>query len=346
MDWSISEDWSDELRLFAPGDSDVYFTPEYLRMHVDQDAVAECFIARDGDRAYLLPYMRRPVRILDDGSFDLESAYGYGGPIANTDDRAFARAAFDLFCDVQRERGGIACFTRFHPLLDNVSLVSERCQVQFDRHTVAMDLTLDEEQIWKTEVHPKHRTAIRRAKDAGLSVAVDREMARLGEFIELYECTMRAVGASPFYFFPTSYYESLRDTLGDHAFLANVMLEDRVVAGALFMHYGDYGHYHLSGSIRDYLGTNPNTFLLYEISRMFKEQGIRYFHLGGGSDTTEDNSLLRFKRRFAARTCDFWIGKAILDARSYDRACDRWHREYGESMGMYSHYFLKYRQIG
>ena len=65
-------------------------------------------------------------------------------------DKGFVEEAFNCFCDALAQRNIVAGFIRFHPLLNNQEFVSQRCAKIFDRKTIAMDLTLSEEEIWET----------------------------------------------------------------------------------------------------------------------------------------------------------------------------------------------------
>jgi serine/alanine adding enzyme len=345
QDWSIVSDWESLLEELPPDRRDVYFTGGYVDMNIEPESVAECFVARNGDDLFLFPYMRRPVKLLAEGYFDIESPYGYGGPITNSDERDFTRACFGTFCEVQASRGVIACFIRFHPLLDTHLHVSPRCEVSFDRKTVGMDLTPSVDDIWMHQVHAKHRNAIRKAEKAGLRFSVDSDLEHLDEFIALYSATMEAVGAKPFYHFDRGYFDRLMAGIGDYTELCLAELDDRVIAGALFMRYGVWGHYHLAASDREHLGYSPNSFILHHAALDLKERGCRVLHLGGGTDTTPDNSLYRFKRRFGALEYDFYIGKVVIDPAAYAEACERWEREFGAEMAAYRPFFLKYRQL-
>lgn len=341
----ITEEWTAELDELDVRSRDIYFTPEYVRMHVEEGSSAECFVAREGQKLFLFPYMRRPVALMPEGCFDVESPYGYGGPITNAPDSDFTRRAFDAFCGAMAERGVIAAFIRFHPLLGTHANISPRCELVFDRKTVGMDLTHSVEDIWMHEIHPKHRNKIRKAEAAGLTFEVDEHLSHLDEFVEMYNATMTAVGATPFYFFPRSYYEHLRDNLRDQCFLAIVRSGSDMVASSLFMRYGVYGHYHLSGSSREHLALRPNNFLVYRAALYMKGGGIEKLHLGGGSDTSESNSLFEFKQRFSSEVYDFFIGKVVIDPAAYAEACDTWERDFGEEMAAYRHFFLRYRQL-
>lgn len=58
--------------------------------------------------------------------------------------------------------GCVAGFVRFHPLLDNYRKFDSIGKVIFDRKTIAMDLSLDENDIWMNEIHTKNRNVIKK----------------------------------------------------------------------------------------------------------------------------------------------------------------------------------------
>jgi hypothetical protein len=118
--------WDDRLDGVA---RDVYHSAGYHRFAAASGG-GEAFLVVIGDRARGLawPYLLRGVADVDGledcGATDIDSVYGYPGPIAWGCDPGdpFLAAAWDDICDLWRSQGAVAAFTRFHPLLENVNL--------------------------------------------------------------------------------------------------------------------------------------------------------------------------------------------------------------------------------
>jgi lipid II:glycine glycyltransferase (peptidoglycan interpeptide bridge formation enzyme) len=154
---------------------------------------------------------------------------------------------------------------------------------------------------------------------------------------------MRTVGAEEFYFFDRGYYEGLKRKLGKNVFLGVVSKDETVISAAIFFTYGHYGHYHLSGSLPEFMGLYPNNLLIYNTSLYLKEKGIRFFHLGGGTTRSEDNGLYKFKKRFSNTKCDFYIGKVIFDQSAYQELTGAWEKKFPQKREAYKNILLKYR---
>src|SRR5581483_11881257 len=78
-------------------------------------------------------------RVVGTEFFDLQSAYGYGGPLSSSDATSFLEEAwrnYRTWCEANRV---LAEFVRFHPLLENWRFYWG--EVVSDRETVWIDLT-------------------------------------------------------------------------------------------------------------------------------------------------------------------------------------------------------------
>jgi lipid II:glycine glycyltransferase (peptidoglycan interpeptide bridge formation enzyme) len=87
------------------------------------------------------------------------------------------------------------------------------------------------------------------------------------------------------------------------------------------MFNGTSAHYHLSGTLRDYMSYGANNLGLYEIALDLCKNGCKSFHLGGGYGG-DSSPLLKFKRSFNKNgDLDFYIGKRIFNQEEYDEVC-------------------------
>jgi lipid II:glycine glycyltransferase (peptidoglycan interpeptide bridge formation enzyme) len=212
-----------------------------------------------------------------------------------------------------------------------------------DRQTVVMDLSLSEEDIWQKEISTKNRNTIRKAQKSGLIFKADYDFQYLNAFIQLYNATMQRLSADDFYYFPENYYEDFLLSFQGKCFLGVVMLCNEVISSAIFMYAPPYGHYHLSGSKKEFKNLCPNNLLIFEAAKELKKNGVIKFHLGGGSDANPQNSLLEFKSRFAKERCQFSIGKIIFNNEIYQKTCHQWELENPSKTEKYKYHLLKYR---
>lgn len=343
MQGTITKNWDKYLDQLTADNRDIYFTERYARLYESPEAVAEAFIFQDGEKVYLLPYIRREIKISGKSYFDFETPYGYGGPLANTRDRSFIEAAFREFRVLAAANRMIAGFIRFHPLLKNHALAGAGCDVVFDRKTVAIDLRENEEEIWNKDVHSHHRTSIRKAEKSGLQFRADVTLAKMDEFVAVYNRVLNHLNGDDFYRFDNGYYRGLKDKLAQDSFLGLVYLNDKIISAIIFFLYGDYGHAHLGGSLAEYFEYCPNNFLFFKAALYLKSRGVKFFHFGGGTDNSKDNSLYRFKRRLSRNEFDFYIGKMVLNELAYQEACAEWENKNPDKAGRYKNFLLKYR---
>lgn len=342
MEFDIVRSWNSYLDLFPEEKKDVYFTESYVKLYENDENEAVCLVCKEGDFVLLFPLLRRKFIYKGSVYYDFETAYGYGGPLFNTDNLSFRERAL-LLCGSYCERNGfVAGFVRFHPLLNNQVMYEAIGDVIYDRQTVAMDLTLSEAGIWSREIRSQNRNIIKKGIKNGLCFTADNDFLYLDTFIQLYDATMRRLSADDSYFFDRTYYDNFSGTI-KNSFLGVVSLDGYVIAAAIFFYSYAYGHYHLAGSDPDYLSLSPNNFMIYQAALELKSRGVSAFHLGGGTSSDPGDTLLRFKGHFSPRRNQFMIGKTIFNRQIYSELCDEWARLYPDKVTKYGNFLLKYK---
>lgn len=341
MNIQISEDWNHILNSFIPENRDIYFLEEYVRLYETENEKATCCIIRDSEKIMLFPFLCRTFEYQGMIFHDFETAYGYGGPVWQHADVHFRTTALQMMVDELKHQNYVAGFIRFHPLLANYEGFTVG-QLIKDRKTVAIDISLDENDIWMQEIHTKNRNVIKKGEKSGLKFIVDNEFKYLPEFIRLYDATMDKLEAADFYYFKQQYYDELVKKL-PNSFLGVVLHEGKVVSAAIFMYDGKYGHYHLSGSDVSALKLSPNNYMLWHAALELKKRGVKVFHLGGGTTSSDDDSLLCFKSRFSRNTYQFCLGKLIFNQNLYEKICIDWVQKNPDKAEQYKHFLLKYK---
>lgn len=341
MNIEIKEHWNQVLETFASFEKDIYFQEEYVKLYESEKDKAVCCIVFDGKKTMVFPFLCRTFDYQGQTLHDFETAYGYGGPIWSHADNDFKTTALQLMVEELKQQNYVAGFVRFHPLLANYECFSVGRLIK-DRKTVAIDLTLDENDIWMQEIHTKNRNVIKKGVKSGLTFVVDNGYRYLPEFIRLYDATMDKLDAADFYYFKQQYYEEFVRTL-PNSFLGVVLHEDKVVSAAIFMYEGGYGHYHLSGSDVSALKLSPNNFMLWQAALELKRRGVKVLHLGGGTTSSDDDSLFCFKRRFSKHTYQFCLGKLIFNEQLYNVICADWEQQNPNKVEQYKLFLLKYK---
>jgi hypothetical protein len=319
----------DEL-LAENGCGDAY----YVRGFIESAATAlggEAFYLRHTVRGGTVAFPCI-VRETPGGAARDVTTFAYGGPIALGDDPSVEdfNELYESWC---AEEEIVATFIRYHPLYGNQRLAKGELRLQQVEGSVTWPLKGD----LFAGMHPHHRRLVRKAQRTELEV-VRTGAERLDSFAELYEQTMRRVGAASLYFFPDEYWARLADGLGDRLVCLEVRLEGRVLAAVLCLATPPWLHYHLGGSSDEGRKLGASHLLLYSAAVFGQESGFDQFHLGSGLGGG-GGALLEFKRRFSpASLLEQWFGKAVHDL--------GWYLELtGEERVDYEGFFPAYRRF-
>ena len=349
MNWRLlgtqdSEDWHDVLKRLPA--IDAYFLPEYHRAYeLNGDGVARAFLAEDGDDLLFYPFFVRPIERVGSEPvgepwFDIQTVYGYSGPLCTTTDEAFLAKAWDRFAAWCLGERIVTEFIRFNPLMENFRYANHSCGVDLDRETVAVRLDCSEDELWKS--YPSvQRNMVRKALSKGLVWEEVPAVEGLIMFKHLYDETMDRVGASRIYYFFDAYFDYLGDALGEKLKLFTVRDGDLTVAAALFLQHEGLIHYHLAGHDARYSAAAPSNLLLHGVAQWGRERGFRWLHLGGGRTANPNDNLFHFKSSISRTRLPFYIGNRVHNPEAYEQLCTLWMEQKGVSER--PNYFLLYR---
>lgn len=335
----ITDRWNQYLDRFKDYQCDIYFSEEYVKLYESKDGKALCAVCEDNENVLLMPFIRKEI----DGYYDFETAYGYGGPIANTTDGHWIGEALDELEDLLLREKYVCGFIRFHPLLNNAEICKNHFPVLFDRNTVAIKTEEEPESIWQEQITSKNRNMIRKAEKNGLVYSAEYDFASMDDFIKLYNATMERLNAEEFYFFDEKYYQSFLEKFIGEAFLGTIRKDDELICAAIFMYSNEYGHYHLEGSNHVFSSMAANNLLLWKTAEEFHKLGVKEFHLGGGYNSSPDNSLLKFKKSFSNNMKEFYIGKWVFNEEKYIELKNRWFDNNPDKIEKYGRLLLCYR---
>lgn len=335
----IVEYWNEKLEKFSENQKDIYFYEDYVKLATGNNEIPLCIVCEEDEKIILLPFLRSSYKEY----YDFETPYGYGGPISNCDDKEWNEKALKAIIDFFVNNQYLAGFVRFHPLLNNADLCRNVFTVIDDRKTIVIDTSVSGEEIWQNQIHSKNRNMIRKAEKNGLEFIRDNEFKYMEDFKRLYNTTMQRLDADGFYFFDDEYYKRFIEIFKGKGFLGCISKCSEIIGAALFMYENDYGHYHLAGSNRDYSSLGTNNLLLWKVACEMHKNGVKDFHLGGGTNGDEENSLYKFKCTFSPNTKQFSIGKIIFNKNAYDEICSEWAKNNPEKAEKYKYHLLKYR---
>lgn len=283
---------------------DVYFRPDFLEIH-----------ARHGlDRIERDDFRHAAVEVEIAGSErrDLETPWGYGGPVA-TNVEALSAGLAEWRARQQRS-GRVAEFVRLHPFINPMVLWDQLDMLSFNRPTVLVDL--DEPAARWSFYSDSTRSCIRKAQRTLVTRVLAAEEWTL--LRDLYEAGLRRNEAGGSYFFDNAYYRALLATPWCKAWVA----EDKQgpVAVACFLNSGiPLCHYHLAGGNERSRHSNAAYLLLEEAFCHYAQAGCRWMHLGGGRTTSAADPLLAFKSKFSPGCAHYYIGGMVFDSNAYEQ---------------------------
>jgi hypothetical protein len=334
-------EWDDALAPCPASERDVYWSSAYQRAFEADGGRALLFVFDSAGDRLVYPFLLRPIERIGGepapaGAWnDVESAYGFSGPLATTADTAFLGSAWNEFDDWCRRERVIAEFVRFHPLLRNERFRPSEMATNVVRQHVVLDLTQTDEAIWSGYTK-QNRNMIRKAERLGVRCEIGSLQERLSAFVELYHLTMDRNEAAGDYYFSAEHFRALAAAPN---LLCGALLEGELVALSLFLLGEGRIHYHLSGCNEKGLRAAANNLILHTVVREAKRRGLLAFHFGGGRTGVADDALLRFKSGFSGARAPVVIGCRVHNEDVYRKACALRRSQVGVPAG----FFLAYR---
>jgi CelD/BcsL family acetyltransferase involved in cellulose biosynthesis len=160
----------------------------------------------------------------------------------------------------------------------------------------AIDLDHDEDRAWDA-LAGSARRAIRKARDSDIEIRASNDLESLRSFYDLHLQVRKhkyRLLAQPFDFFL-----SLDEAFGDQMVLMGAWQGESLVAGNIYLTWGDTLYYKFNASSGADLGARPNDLLMWEGMRYAVARGLRSVDLG--RTDSDHQSLARFKEKYATR---------------------------------------------
>lgn len=318
------EEWMEVLRRVVQ--HDFHHLPRYHRVEEHRlEATAHLFTYGEGDYLIALPLLLRPVGEALPEWNDAASVYGYGGPLASHE-RMPEPVVLNFQSALKEalvERRVIAAFSRLHPLIAQHYLLAGFGECRTSGETISMDLTLPPEQQWAQYRSTYKRRISKQWREATVICLRDQEKRSLGEFITIYEETMKRVKAEASYFFGQGYFYQLAHELGSRLQLFVATVDGKAAAAGLFTICDGIVQYHLGGTRDEFLKLSPMALLFDTVRLWANEAGARVLHLGGGVGGVKDDSLFHYKAGFSDRRHNFATWRWIIAPDAYRELCKR-----------------------
>ena len=341
------EKWRHILGFFPEELRDVYFWPEYVALHCfKRDSSALMFMCKYGDKLWAYPFLLQPIthiggKALENVWFDIETAYGYGGPLANTEDSNFLSAANQAFSEWCQKQNVVAEFVRLHPLLHNECWIDPHMELVHERETVS--LRLDSVTGDKVTFNATTCNMLKRAERLEIRVNVFPARNHFAQFVRLYLNAMVRIKADKYYYFSNEYFHGLAQLVQENGWLIAAEQDGIWIAAAVFLRGPYWIHYHLSALDTNKRIPGATNTILYTAAQMGCGIGLERLHLGGGRTSNPDDSLLRFKKTMATDSHSFYIGKRTHKSDIYNFLKKTWEQTYPHLIPTYGKRLMCYR---
>lgn len=251
--------------------------------------------------------------------FDIESPYGYGGPISNTSDKDFISEVKKNFIHWCKINNIIVEFLKLHPLVNH--FCSYWGVKKFNRQTVCINL----EKPILDQYRPRRQKDLKEALKISYTIKKSNKLKEKTKFKNLYIDYMKEINANKFYLFNNHYFKSLLNSNICDVWL--VYYENQIVCGSMILGNEKLKcvEYHLSATVTKKMSehlhrriiTQSNVFMLNSIAEYYKKNYFKLFYLGGGTSTAVEDSLLFFKKGFSNMILNFDVAYYIYDKKKY-----------------------------
>lgn len=346
-----ADEWTGFLQRLPDSQTDVYYTPSYYSLYEEYgDGKVFCFVYEKDGHLILYPFLRNEINKcgydLDRIYYDIQGAYGYNGIVSSTQDSSIISRFYEKFHEYCVDNCIVAEFTRFHPLIKNYEYINKNQELIFDRNTVYIDLQKSMDDIFAA-MQKNTRTEIRTAtRRHGLSSQFYSELpfGLADKLIAIYEETMERLDADEYLRFNATYFKDLFDNKNSVTLVCYDDLQEPVCFYTS-IYSKDYFNMHLGGSKTAALKKSPNNFMYFETAKQAKALGCKYMLFGGGTTSSPDDSLLRYKKHISPLLADFYIGKTIHNNAIYFDIVEQWQRKYPEQYVANKIKLLGYRDV-
>ena len=340
--------WHQAWRQLPLDQRDVFGRPDYYSAFDGQDgSVAECAVLSTARGQIIYPYLRRPIHTLnwldlEGPCFDLENAYGYGGPLGNMNDEELWNRFIEAFGDYCRTTGVVAEFVRLHPLLGAKSAMASHYEFALANLNVVANLQQDDETLWRSYKR-NNRKNIKKALRSGVRGFCERAPSEhFDDFLAIYLATLGRQRAKDFYRFSPGFYEVLHRQMPESVVYFFAEYQGQVVSCELCLVSETTIYSFLGGTDEKYFNVRPNNLLKHELIRWARDQGLKYYLIGGGNKMND--GIFRYKLSFAPEgVVDFYIAKRIHNQERYSELLSQCEHHYPHNADEARQWFLRWR---
>lgn len=310
--------WNEYLKKFS--DIDFYFHPDYHDLYKlrYQDSEPYLWVYEEKKNIFFYPFNKSKINLdflRGKNYFDINSTYGFVGPISNTKDKNFISNAWSEFDIWTKDQNIIVEFTRFNPLKNNHDICHNKTLLEFNRYVAISDFR-EGETKFNLSILSKTKNMIKKAKKNNFKTLKLNFKLFKSEFKNIYYKTMKRNKANSFFKYNSEYFDKIAKFKETEFY--GIQHNNKLVAGGIFFNFNSIASYHLGACLNEYLRFGLSNLYLFDASIDLIKKGVKFMNLGGGRTTDPNDSLLKFKRDNSTELKKFFIGKRIINNEVYE----------------------------
>lgn len=298
-----------EVYLKIPSEKkSFYYHPSYVALDAQEKNLKPIFFCITDSSNNIFYHAFHLGKIDKHRVIDIQSPYGYGGPIINGD-KEFMVASYNKYIQWCKDNKILVEFIRFHPVIQN-----KECylgETLFNRETVVVEVNNVKELI--KSYSKRVRAALKIATNQQVIIVENKTNKEIDNFYNTYTSLMEGKKTSDEYIFSAKYFYKL--IKNKEVILINAYSKDNCyLGGAIFFNESYLADYHLSATNQKGRDYNITSLLIHHFATKIESKKL---HLGGGLTQSNEDSLLFFKKGFSKKIVHYSIGYRVYDKRKY-----------------------------
>ena len=322
----------------------VYKKLQYHNLYAYQDTLVESFVKIDKKKKFFFPYLKKKISIDKfKNYYDIETVYGYGGLVCNSNDIDFIEDCLKEFINYCSNSNVVACLFRFDPF----------AQLDLNNFKTKIEISFQGKIVYKTfnknnNILENYSSSIRNKINKALKnkylVKQSSNYEDYLKFINIYHVHLKNINASNYYYFTKQYFEKIFYLMKDDIdfFCIKNINSNEIYGGAIVIKSEKECSIHLSAIDSNKKNDGISSLLRHEITRFYFDRKYELINYGGGNSVDENDSLFKFKKNFSNQTMDFYIGKLVVNNNIFNEI-NNYVKENYIIEEKYEKYFLKYR---
>ena len=250
---------------------------------------------------------------LNTSFLEINPFLGYGGPIFSGPD-SFLEKALEEYSLCCSKLGIIIELIRFNPILRNHEwfLKKKNVPIISAKKIVILSLKNGEESQFKSYKPPCQRMIKAATKNCKFEKI--NKVQYWDKFVSFLRSGLMQNNADSKFMMSDSFFKkaSLSDSFEGYGVFKN----NELMSAALLLIGKTTNYYLMAANLKNHARGSMDL-LIHQIALLSIFHRKKYLILGGGRTSSEDDLLLRFKRKFSEKSYDFYVGSLIHNKKFY-----------------------------